>query len=105
MLGFIQWKWSDGKPYNKSSKQNYDEKEIENNKEIINLNKTPEGFIHKQKKLDGQNEKLSNRYMIVQKGMNPFVDTNNYINHIDMETSFLRPINSNFSEKNNNLQS
>jgi hypothetical protein len=105
MSSFIEWKWSDGKPYNKSIKQNYNEEINENNKELINLSNTPEGFIHKQKKLDGQNEKLSNRYMIVQKGMNPFVDTNNYINHIDMETSFLRPINSNFSEKNDKLQS
>lgn len=59
----------------------------------------PGGFIHKEKKLNGQNEKLSTRHMIVQKGINPFVNTENYIDHLDTETSFLRPKNSNFDEK------
>ena len=68
----------------------------------FNVEQVEPGFIHKQNKLDGQNEKLSSRHMIVQKGINPFVDTSNYLDHLDMETSFLRPRDSNYNEKQGN---
>ena len=108
----IEWKWTYGEKYEKSlKKDNITQKEEilniclrdeETNTletEIIDLSKTTKGFIHKENKLGGQNEKLSNRHMMVQKGINPFVNTNNYLEHLNNETSFLRPKDSNFSKE------
>ena len=104
----VEWKWSNGEAYEKSARgskvQQQDNETIQTclndeTNEIIDLSKVPKGFIHKENKLNGQNEKLSNRHMIVQKGINPYVNTENYINHLDTETSFLRPKDSNFSDK------
>lgn len=109
----IEWKWSNGEKYEKTArvgnaqKQDNeaiqtclnDEVEYYDMNEVIDLSKIPKGFIHKENKLNGQNEKLSNRHMIVQKGINPYVNTENYIDHLDMETSFLRPKDSNFSSE------
>jgi hypothetical protein len=53
-------------------------------------------FRQRTKKREEQNEKLSSRHMIIQKSINPFVNNGNYIDHIDMEDSFLRPKDSNF---------
>ena len=69
------------------------------NNQVIDISKIPKGFIHKENKLNGQNEKLSSRHMIVQKGINPFVNTENYVDHLNTETSFLRPKDSNFSRE------
>lgn len=113
MSNMIEWKWSSGEKYQQSNKlqkeefmkkinETIDLSQIKTNDLALSMNtsmNTPEGFIHKQNKLDGQNEKLSSRHMIVQKGINPFVNTSNYIDHLDMETSFLRPKDSNFDEK------
>lgn len=113
-----EWKWSKGENYEKSGKRPKDVEmndqnvvnvclnqepiyEIPNqgNNQVIDISKIPKGFIHKENKLNGQNEKLSSRHMIVQKGINPFVNTENYVDHLNTETSFLRPKNSNFSKE------
>lgn len=113
----IEWKWSKGEDYQRSPKRPKEVEqtdqdvvntclkdehiyEIPNNgqHEVIDISKVPKGFIHKENKLNGQNEKLSSRHMIVQKGINPFVNTENYVDHLNTETSFLRPKDSNFSE-------
>ena len=113
-----EWKWSKGDNYQKSPKkpkqiEQTDEDvvntclkdeiiyEIPNggNNQVIDISKIPKGFIHKENRLNGQNEKLSSRHMIVQKGINPFVNTENYVDHLNTETSFLRPKDSNFSRE------
>ena len=105
----VEWKWSKGETYDKSLRsskvQEQDNETIQtclNDQTICNeindISKIQKGFIHKENKLNGQNEKLSNRCMMVQKGINPYVNTKNYINHLDTETSFLRPKDSNFSD-------
>tara|TARA_B100001063_G_C16429660_1_gene388249 strand:+ start:214 stop:561 length:348 start_codon:yes stop_codon:yes gene_type:complete len=109
----VKWKWSNGETYEKSLRSSKvqkqdnetiqvclnDETRYNEVNEIIDISKIPKGFIHKENKLNGQNEKLSNRHMIVQKGINPYVNTENYVTHLDTETSFLRPKDSNFSDK------
>lgn len=106
----LEWKWSNGEKPKRSTKTDKINivNDVENNIELKALTDfdnhtmgsfSQDGFIHKLNKLGGQNEKLSNRHMIVQKGINPFVDTSNYIDHLDMETTFLRPKDSNSKEK------
>jgi hypothetical protein len=96
---FIFWKWSKGEKYERSDKTDHPQYQVEtqmnNNAQTIieNALHTPElnGFIKKESKTSGQNEKLSSRHMIVQKSCNPYIDGNNYIQHLDTEASFLRP--------------
>jgi len=97
----VEWKWSNGEQYEKSLKKSNDEQVIDDclNDEIMHNFDAPNGFIHKENKLQGQNEKLSNRHMIMQKGINPYVNTENYIEHLNNETSFLRPKDSNLADK------
>lgn len=45
----------------------------------------------------GQNEKLSQRELVIQTSSNPFMD-NNYIQHLSDQDTFLKPQDSNFSK-------
>ena len=118
----LEWKWSNGEKYERTMKIIKEDTVIDVKKEeetvinaclkddiyelssqdtnqVIDLTSATKGFIHKENKLNGQNEKLSSRHMIVQKGINPFVNTENYVDHLNTETSFLRPKDSNFSKE------
>jgi hypothetical protein len=57
-----------------------------------------QGFVKKNNKRDGQNEKLSSRHMMIQKGVRPFIDPNDYVKHLETENDFLRPKDSNYIE-------
>ena len=57
----------------------------------------PDGFIKQNNKREGQNEKLLSRGMMIQKNINPFLDTSHYVKHLDAEENFLRPKDSNFT--------
>jgi hypothetical protein len=59
------------------------------------LNK--EVFTQRTKHREEQNEKLSNRHMVIQKNINPFVTNGNYIDHLNTEDEFLRPKDSNYN--------
>lgn len=73
------------------------ERNIDKNDLVTDLDRIiPEGFIKQNTKRDGQNEKLLSRGMMIQKSINPFLDTTNYIKHLDAEDEFLRPKDSNF---------
>lgn len=41
------------------------------------------------------NERISNRYMVIQKSINPFLSTSNYISDIEVQDTHLRPKDSN----------
>jgi len=41
------------------------------------------------------NERISNRYMVIQKSINPFLSTNNYIGDLEIQDTHLRPKDSN----------
>lgn len=102
----IHWIWSKGEQYEKSLKGRDKQSNHENirniNESVIleeqnqtnNLNELPQGFIQKEKKLNGQNEKLSSRHMMIQKNINPFLERN-YLQDLNTEDEFLRPRNSN----------
>jgi len=41
------------------------------------------------------NERISNRYMVIQKSINPFLSTSNYIGDLEVQDTHLRPKDSN----------
>lgn len=51
----------------------------------------------KTNKREQQNEKFNSRHMMIQKGLNPFINSNNYVEHLDTESNFLRPRDSNYN--------
>ncbi len=57
-----------------------------------------QGFVKKNNKREGQNEKLSSRHMMIQKGVSPFINPNDYVKHLETENDFLRPKDSNYIE-------
>ena len=41
------------------------------------------------------NERISNRYMVIQKSINPFLSTSNYVSDLEVQDMHLRPKDSN----------
>lgn len=69
--------------------------DIRENLKGCDLNK--EIFTQRTKYREEQNEKISNRLMVIQKNINPFVTNGNYIEHLNTEDAFLRPKDSNYN--------
>lgn len=59
-------------------------------------------FIEENKR-EQNSERLSKREWMANVQINPFHKKNNYINDISIQDKFLRPKNSNFNVKNNDL--
>lgn len=57
----------------------------------------PQGFIRQNNRRDGQNEKLHDRGLNIQKSFNPFLTGGDYVEHLNTETEFLRPRDSNYT--------
>lgn len=98
----FSWKWSTGEGYKKSARICPEQEEQLEKKvhDTVFMESIPsimneEQFTRKSSKREEQNEKLSSRYMIVQKSSNPFIDSSNYVNDLDTEGNFLRPKDSN----------
>lgn len=115
----IFWTWSNGTKMERSSKQHQYQYQQEHNNHYLdtqyndyNHNQTmnvymntdsqqqqqqhiiQDGYQQREKKRDNQNEKLSMRSLTIQKGMNPFINSTQYIQHLEQEEEFLRPRNS-----------
>ena len=108
-------KWSNNTSYERTERKEKREKERNTDNNIVEqalqenlaLNDynniqtefdrlVPDGFSKQNNKREGQNEKLLNRGMMIQKSINPFLNTSNYLEHLDAEENFLRPKDSNF---------
>jgi hypothetical protein len=112
-------KWTDGKPYERTRRMKH-QIEIENTEfsknieksayssslhhdentwEILNQSLYDSGFKISNKR-EEIGDKLSNRQMIQQIGINPFLDQSNYINDISVRDQYLKPINTTQGNKN-----
>ena len=111
----IHWKWTKGEPYERS-RRNYNndkpetdlqqqfckEKEQdaytsslnydENTWDILNHSLSGAGFksSNKREELD---YKIADRDLVQQRGINPFMDENNYVNDVIVRDQFLKTIN------------
>jgi hypothetical protein len=116
----MEWKWTDGKPYERSRRMkiqieienaNYN-KEIENSAyksslnhdentwEILNQSLSGSGFKVSNKREELGN-KLADRELIQQIGYNPFLNQSSYVNDISIRDQYLKPINTTQGEKLN----
>ncbi len=111
----IEWKWTKGENYDRSRRlvksetnDNYN-KEIGNNAfetalnhdentwEILNNNIFDKNFVQHNKRED-TDKKLSERQMICQVNMNPYLTNNSYVNDLCVHDQFLKPISSNYDK-------
>jgi hypothetical protein len=115
----MDWKWSDGKPYERTRRMKHQiemenndfSKNIENSAyssslnhdentwEILNQSLHDSGFKISNKR-EELGDKLANRDMIQQIGFNPFLGESNYINDISIRDQYLKPINTTQGDKN-----
>ena len=116
----IEWKWTKGENYDRSKriyKQKIDEnfnKEIEssaletalnhdeNTWEILNNSLFDKNFVQNNKRED-TDKKLSERQMICQVNMNPYLTNNSYVNDLSVHDQFLKPVSTNYNKENSEI--
>ena len=90
------WKWTKPNPMIKSARRQsiVNKKDIKKDekKEIKRIYNSPSD------KRALCNERIANRYMIIQTAINPFISTENYIDDLRVQDQFLRPKDSNIKE-------
>ena len=71
-----------------SSSLNYDE----NTWDILNQEVANGGFKSSNKRED-LDVKIADRHLVQQRGFNPFLEENNYVNDVTVRDQFLKPVN------------
>jgi hypothetical protein len=111
----IEWKWSKGLNYDRSkriikepmddnfnkiveetaysSSLNHDE----NTWEIMNNNLFDKGFVQNSKRED-TDKKLSERQMMCQVNMNPYLTNNSYVQDLFVHDQYMKPVSTNYKE-------
>lgn len=113
-----QLKWSNGEPYERSSINQFNSQICQNDQAGKNrqnpggsnipntynqrlddprLGLTPETIVTHNKR-EFANNKIIERGMYSQTSQNPFLNTNKYLDDINIQEAFLRPKNSNFED-------
>ena len=113
----IEWKWTKGENHDRSKRIFKTEindtfnKEIEatafeaslnhdeNTWEILNNTLFDKNFVQVNKRED-TDKKLSERQMICQVNMNPYLTNNTYVNDLTVHDQFLKPISTNYGKEN-----
>jgi hypothetical protein len=116
----IEWKWSKGLNYDRSKRINKDSMDDNFNKivedtayttslnhdentwEILNNNLFDKDFVQHSKRED-TDKKLSERQMMCQVNMNPYLTNNSYVNDISLHDQFMKPISTNYGKEENDL--
>jgi hypothetical protein len=117
----IQWKWSKGLNYDRSKrifKESMDDNfnkiveetaytsslnHDENTWEIMNNNLFDKGFVQNSKRED-TDKKLSERQMMCQVNMNPYLTNNSYVQDLSVHDQFMKPISTNYKENIENSE-
>ena len=92
---YIYWKWGNGGILKQSLREF-------NNKSTIQENESPIGKkIEDRRQNDRElnSERMSQRDMVIQTSINPFLSTNNYIDDLQIQDQFLRPKDSNIKSE------
>jgi hypothetical protein len=119
----MEWKWSNGEPYERSRRSNkkstieeeniQDElfsKNIEESAYSTSLNHDEntwdmlnQGFLKQSNKREDLDNKIADRQLVQQKGFNPFLNDSNYVEDIAVSDMYLKPVNTTLErEKNKN---
>jgi hypothetical protein len=111
----IEWKWSKGLNYDRSKriiKESMDDNfnkiveetaytsslnHDENTWEIMNNNLFDNGFVQNSKRED-TDKKLSERQMMCQVNMNPYLTNNTYVQDLSVHDQYMKPVSTNYKE-------
>jgi hypothetical protein len=111
----IEWKWSKGLNYDRSKriiKESMDDNfnkiveetaytsslnHDENTWEIMNNNLFDKGFVQNSKRED-TDKKLSERQMMCQVNMNPYLTNNSYVQDLSVHDQYMKPVSTNYKE-------
>jgi len=111
----IEWKWSKGLNYDRSKrliKESMDDNfnkiveetaytsslnHDENTWEIMNNNLFDNGFVQNSKRED-TDKKLSERQMMCQVNMNPYLTNNSYVQDLFVHDQYMKPVSTNYKE-------
>jgi hypothetical protein len=111
----IEWKWSKGLNYDRSKriiKESMDDNfnkiveetaytsslnHDENTWEIMNNNLFDKGFVQNSKRED-TDKKLSERQMMCQVNMNPYLTNNSYVQDLYVHDQYMKPVSTNYKE-------
>uniref|UniRef100_A0A6C0JEG7 Uncharacterized protein n=1 Tax=viral metagenome TaxID=1070528 RepID=A0A6C0JEG7_9ZZZZ len=111
----VEWKWSKGLFYDRSKriiKESMDDNfnkiveetaytsslnHDENTWEIMNKNLFDKDFVQHNKRED-TDKKLSERQMMCQVNMNPYLTNNSYVQDLSVHDQFMKPMSTNYKE-------
>jgi len=88
---YIYWVWGNGGIMKKSLRETNKKAQIQENK--LSLDKKIEERRQNDRELNC--ERLSQRHMIIQTSINPFLSDHNYLDDLQVQDTFLRPKDSN----------
>ena len=111
----MEWKWTKGEPYERSRRPKNENKEEpyfeddkhnaqhetsayssslnydENTWDILNQTVANNGFKLSNKRED-LDSKIADRQLVQQRGFNPFLGENNYVEDVSIRDKFLKPL-------------
>ena len=105
IMNIIYWTWSKKGEFLEKSQKKIKvpiQPEIKSLEEKIIINSHQNLFVEENKR-EQNSERMSQRKLVTNRGINPFHVKNNYINDLSVQDNFLRPKNSNFNVKNKDL--
>ena len=92
-MEFKYWKWNKNDiQMKKTSRKTLDMREKNIEEEII---EKCSNIMDVENKREACNARMTDRQHIIQSNINPFMSNNNYLEDINNETQYLRPIDSN----------
>ena len=117
----MEWKWTNGEPYERSRRPNkksaieeeniQDElfsKKVEESAYSTSLNHDEntwdmlnQGFLKQSNKREDLDNKIADRQLVQQKGFNPFLNDSNYVEDIAVSDMYLKPINTTLEREKN----
>ena len=96
----MEWKWSNGEVMEKTSRTYTPV--YKNLKEYQNKDNLKDNYQNKDNDKDNLREtssiRLEQREAIIQRNINPFLSTDNYVSDISIQDEFLRPKDSNIKD-------
>ena len=90
-MKYIYWKWGNGGVMKQSLRERTKNAQIQENIQPIKQKLD----ARKQNDRELNSERLSQRDMIIQTSINPFLSENNYLDDLKVQDTFLRPKDSN----------
>ena len=119
MNQIVEWKWSKGVNYDRSKRINKESMDDNFNKiveetayttslnhdentwEIMNNTLFDKGFVQNSKRED-TDKKLSERQMMCQVNMNPYLTNNSYVQDLSVHDQYMKPVSTNYKENTEN---